>query len=140
MFFILLDFDVIQINCHWDLSFPIVRARHIDFNFFTNRLTSDVQKQVLNIKRGKFFYFNSLRFDTIFNNVLDCCRNLLGVFTLRAITRTFSSLTRNGLYSIVFPVDGNSSSYTGVAIFGKGMMSYRIFQYYYLLGDLSRSQ
>ena len=44
-----------------------------------------------------------------------------------ARTRSFSSLTRNGLYLIVFPVDGNSSSYEGVAIVGKGIMSYKLF-------------
>ena len=39
--------------------------------------------------------------------------------------KIFSSLTKNGRYLIVFPVDGNSNSYVGVAIFGKGIMTYR---------------
>ena len=55
----------------------------------------------------------------------------------RAITRTFSSLTKNGLYLILFPVEGNSNSYVGVAIFGKGIISYRNFSVFYLAGLLS---
>ena len=48
-----------------------------------------------------------------------------------AITRSFSSLTRKGLYSIDCPVEGNSNSYVGVEIFGKGIISYKV-QYDYL--------
>ena len=42
-----------------------------------------------------------------------------------AIMRIFSSLTRKGLYLIFFPDEGNTNSYVGVLIFGKGIMNYQ---------------
>ena len=45
----------------------------------------------------------------------------------KARTKSFSSLTKKGLYCIFFPVEGNSNSYVGVAIFGKGIISYKDF-------------
>jgi hypothetical protein len=49
-----------------------------------------------------------------------------------AMTKSFSSLTKNGRYRIVSSVEGNSSSYVGVEIFGKGIISYNNFRYDYL--------
>ena len=43
-----------------------------------------------------------------------------------ASIRIFSSLTKNGLYLIFFPVDGSSNSYVGVVIFGKGIIFYSV--------------
>ena len=40
--------------------------------------------------------------------------------------RIFSSLTRNGLYLTVFPVDGKVSSYEGVTIVGNGIMRWSV--------------
>jgi hypothetical protein len=48
------------------------------------------------------------------------------------MTKSFSSLTKNGRYRIVSSVEGNSSSYVGVEIFGKGIISYNNFRCDYL--------
>ena len=45
--------------------------------------------------------------------------------------RIFSSLTKKGLYLIVFPVEGNSNSKFGAVILGNGMYYYEVSKFIY---------
>ena len=82
MIFVLLNLNIIQINCDGNLSYSIIGTCYVNFDLFTNRLTTNVQEQVFNIKGRKFLDFDACGFDTGFENFFDCLGDLLRVLRL----------------------------------------------------------
>ena len=82
MIIILLHFDLIKINRHRDLSLFIIWTNDIDFNSLSDRLTTNIKEQILNIKRRKCFYFNSFCMDAVLNDRLNGISDLFCILTL----------------------------------------------------------
>ena len=60
MLFILLNLNIVQVDCNLDLSFIIIWAGDINLNLLTHGLATNVEEEILNIKRRQILYLDAL--------------------------------------------------------------------------------
>ena len=72
----LFDFDFIERDLNLDFSFTIILASDQDFNSFTNRLSTNLQKQEFNVVGGKSIYIRFSDISTGRNDTFDRSHNV----------------------------------------------------------------